>query len=104
MRTSQKPPDSSHGWRVVPNLARGLQLTDIDQLWVVDITYVNLAEEFAYLAIVLDGYSRKVIGWAMATADRVGKCSISAVARVNSSTPPRRQGDQGQYTIRSLVE
>lgn len=55
--------DSRHGWRVVPNLARGLQLTDIDQLWVADITYVHLAEEFAYLAIVLDAYSRKVIGW-----------------------------------------
>ncbi|MER9052126.1 IS3 family transposase [Mesorhizobium sp. M0923] len=59
--------DSRHGWRVVPNLARGLQLTDIDQLWIADITYVHLAEEFAYLAIVLDAYSRKVIGWAMAT-------------------------------------
>ena len=59
--------DSRHGWRIVPNLARGLQLTDIDQLWVADITYVHLAEEFAYLAIVLDAYSRKVIGWAMAT-------------------------------------
>jgi putative transposase len=59
--------DSGHGWRVVPNLARGLQPTDIDQLWVADITYVHLAEEFAYLAIVLDAFSRKVIGWAMAT-------------------------------------
>jgi len=59
--------DSRHGWRVVPNLARGLQLTDIDQLWVADITYVHLAEEFAFLAIVLDAFSRKVIGWALAT-------------------------------------
>lgn len=56
-----------HGWRVVPNLARGLHLTDIDQLWVADITYVHLAEAFAYLAIVLDAFSRKVIGWALAT-------------------------------------
>ena len=44
--------DSKHGWRVVPNLARGLELTGLDQLWVADITYVHLAEEFAYLAIV----------------------------------------------------
>lgn len=42
-------------------------MSDIDQLWVADITYVHLAEEFAYLAIVLDAFSRKVIGWAMAT-------------------------------------
>jgi transposase InsO family protein len=58
--------DSCHGWRVVPNLARSMELTGIDQLWVADITYVRLAEEFAYLAVVLDAYSRRVIGWALA--------------------------------------
>ena len=57
--------DSRHGWRVVPNLARGLMPTGLDQLWVADITYVHLAEAFAYLAIVLDAFSRKVIGWAL---------------------------------------
>ena len=59
--------DSRHSWRVMPNLARGLEVTDLDQLWVADITYVHLAEEFVYLAIVLDAYSRKVIGWALDT-------------------------------------
>ena len=39
--------DSKHGWSVVPNLARGVELTGIDQLWVADITYVRMAEEFA---------------------------------------------------------
>ncbi|MER9578409.1 IS3 family transposase [Mesorhizobium sp. M0400] len=58
--------NSRHGWRIVPNLARGLELADIDQLWVADITYVHLAEEFAYLAVVLDAFSRKVVGWALA--------------------------------------
>ena len=59
--------NSRHGWRVVANLVRGIELTGIDQLWVADITYVHLAEEFAYLAIVLDAFSRKVIGWALET-------------------------------------
>jgi transposase InsO family protein len=59
--------DSKHGWRVVTNLARGLELTGLDQLWAADITYVHLAEEFAYLAIVLDDFSRKVVGWALDT-------------------------------------
>ncbi len=59
--------DSKHGWRVVPNLARGMELTGLDQLWVADITYVHLAEAFGYLAIVLDAFSRKVIGWALET-------------------------------------
>src|SRR5205814_983122 len=58
--------NSRHGWEVVPNLARGMRLSGIDQLWVADITYVRLAEAFVYLAVVLDAFSRKVVGWAMA--------------------------------------
>jgi transposase InsO family protein len=57
--------DSKHGWRVVPNLARFMVPTAIDQLWVADITYVRMREEFAYLAIILDAFSRRVIGWAL---------------------------------------
>jgi transposase InsO family protein len=57
--------DSRHSWRVVANLARGLVLTGLDQLWVADITYIRLAEEFAYLAVVIDAFSRRVIGWAL---------------------------------------
>jgi putative transposase len=57
--------DSRHEWRVVPNLARGLVPSGLDQLWVADITYVRLAEEFAFLAVVLDAFSRRVIGWAL---------------------------------------
>jgi transposase-like protein len=57
--------DSRHAWRVVPNLARGLELTGLDQLLVADITYVRLREEFAFLAVVLDAFSRRVIGWAI---------------------------------------
>ena len=58
---------SRHGWRVVANLARGLMASGIDQLWVADITYVRLAEEFAFLAVVLDAFSRRVVGWALDT-------------------------------------
>jgi transposase InsO family protein len=58
---------SKHGWRVVPNLARQMELTGIDQLWVADITYVRMREEFAYLAIILDAFSRRVIGWSLET-------------------------------------
>jgi transposase InsO family protein len=56
--------DSNHGWQVVPNRTRGIVLTGIDQLWVADITYIRMREEFAYLAVVLDAFSRRVIGWA----------------------------------------
>jgi putative transposase len=57
--------DSNHGWRVVPNLTHGIVLTGIDQLWVADITYIRMLEEFAYLAVVLDAFSRRVIGWGL---------------------------------------
>src|SRR5882724_10341861 len=57
--------DSRHDWQVVPNLARGMQVTGLDQLWVADITYVRLLEEFAFLAVVLDAFSRRVVGWAV---------------------------------------
>jgi transposase InsO family protein len=57
--------DSRHGLPVYPNLAREIQPTAINQLWVADITYIRLRAEFVYLAVVLDAYSRRVIGWAL---------------------------------------
>jgi transposase InsO family protein len=57
--------DSNHGRKVYPNLAGEMTLTGTDQLWVADITYVRLQEEFIFLAVILDAYSRRVIGWAL---------------------------------------
>ncbi len=57
--------DSRHSWRVWPNLIRGIQTTGLNQLWVADITYVRLREEFVFLAVILDAHSRRVIGWAI---------------------------------------
>ena len=50
----------------MPNLLRGLVPSGPDQIWVADITYIRLREAFAYLAVILDGFSRKVVGWALA--------------------------------------
>jgi putative transposase len=63
-----RPPttNSRHSWRIWPNLARRLVPLEANQLWVADITYVRLAEAFVYLAVILDAFSRKVVGWAMA--------------------------------------
>ncbi len=57
--------DSRHAHRVYPNLAREMKVTDINKLWIADITYVRLVRGFVYLAAVLDAYSRCVIGWAI---------------------------------------
>jgi transposase InsO family protein len=57
--------DSNHGRKIYPNLARKMILTGTDQLWVADITYIRLRDEFVFLAVILDAYSRRVIGWAL---------------------------------------
>ena len=57
--------DSNHGRKVYPNLAGPMTLTGINQLWVADITYIRLETEFVYLAVVIDAFSRRVIGWAL---------------------------------------
>jgi putative transposase len=57
--------DSNHGRKVYPNLARNMILTNTDQLWRADITYIRLRDEFVFLAVILDAYSRRVIGWAL---------------------------------------
>lgn len=66
--------DSAHSLRVYLNLAARLTLTGPDQLWIADLTYIQLRAEFVYLAVVLDRWSRKVIGW------RLSRSLQSAVA------------------------
>jgi putative transposase len=57
--------DSRHSLPVYPNLARQMTPTAVNQLWIADITYIRLRTEFVYLAVVLDAFSRRVIGWAL---------------------------------------
>jgi putative transposase len=57
--------DSDHDFVVYPNLAEHAIVTDVNQLWVADITYVRLLAEFVYLAVVLDAFSRRAVGWAL---------------------------------------
>jgi len=57
--------DSRHGLPIYPNLIGGLVVTSIDQLWVADITYIRLQLEFVYLAVLLDAFSRRCLGWAL---------------------------------------
>jgi putative transposase len=69
--------DSAHSLQVYPNLAESMSVTGVDQLWVADITYIHLEEEFLYLAVVLDAFSRKVIGWHL---DRTLEASLALTA------------------------
>jgi transposase InsO family protein len=62
---------------VYPNLARELVLTQLDQLWVADLTYIRLEVEFVYLAVILDAFSRRVVGWAL---DRTLEAALALAA------------------------
>ena len=80
-KLSFRPPttDGRHGWPVWPNLARHLVPMAVNQLWVADITYIRMSEAFVYLAVVLDAFSRRVVGWAMADHLRA-ELALSALA------------------------
>lgn len=60
-----KTTDSDHGYRIYPNLLKGLEVSGRNQVWVADITYIRIVTGFLYLAVVLDLFSRRVIGWAL---------------------------------------
>ncbi len=57
--------NSAHKMLIYPNLAGSLELSALDQLWVADLTYIRLRLEFVFLAVVLDAYSRRVVGWGL---------------------------------------
>jgi putative transposase len=57
--------ESSHGLPVYPNIARAMTLMGLDQFWVADLAYIRLEWEFVYMAVILDAFSRRVIGWAL---------------------------------------
>ncbi len=61
-----KTTDSQHSYRVYPNLLKGLEVTDMNHLWVADITYIRILTGFVFLAVILDVFSRRVVGWALA--------------------------------------
>jgi putative transposase len=99
--------DSKHELEVFLNLAGRMKLTGINQLWVADITYIRLHAEFVYLAVVLDRYSRKVVGWAL---DRTlaSRLAIAALehAIAERKPPPGlvHHSDQGvQYASGEYV-
>jgi putative transposase len=71
--------DSRHSLPVYPNLTPGLVPNGVNQLWVADITYIRLRAEFVYLAVLLDAFSRRVIGWALGRTLEAG-LALSALA------------------------
>jgi putative transposase len=99
--------DSAHGLRVYSNLARTMDLTTINQLWIADITYIRLQLEFVFLAVILDAFSRRNIGWAL---DRTLSAELTltalrmAVSRRAIAPGLVHHSDQGvQYASRDYT-
>ena len=88
--------DSDHDFEVYLNLASRMKLTGTNQLWVADITYIRLKKEFVYLAVVLDAFSRKVVGGLWTEPSRAdcgsgtGHCPTTATTRFGASFRPWR--------------
>jgi transposase InsO family protein len=100
--------DSGHGLTVYPNLARTLTLTGLDQLWVADLTYIRLELEFVYLAVMLDAFSRRVIGWALEQTLEAAlalQALRMALARRRPSAGLVHHSDRGvQYASRDYTQ
>ena len=79
--------DSDHPWRVYPNLGRFMVVSNINQLWVSDMTYVRLKQEFIYLAVILDVYSRRVVGWSLSRQLDTGLAQGALEMALNQRRP-----------------
>jgi len=100
--------DSKHEFEVYLNLASHLKLTGINQLWVADITYIRLQSEFVYLAVILDAFSRKVVGWALerTMATRLTKTALERAIAAREPAPGLvHHSDRGlQYASAEYVQ
>ncbi len=100
--------EANHEFLVYPNLAQYLTLTDVNQLWVADITYLRLLSEFVYLGVVLDAFSRKVVGWALSRSMQA-KLPLMALNRAIQARNPGpglvHHSDQGaQYACEDYIQ
>lgn len=101
--------DSNHGMPVYENLAKGLRVTGLNQLWVSDITYIHLPRGFVYLAAILDVYSRRCVGWELSRSIDT-QLVLGALRKALETRGPGLEGlihhsEQGvQYASREYVE
>jgi transposase InsO family protein len=99
--------DSHHPFAIYPNLASSLKLTGVDQLWVADITYIRLLLEFVFLAVILDAFSRRGVGWALGRTLE-GELTLTALSMALKRRRPApglvHHSDRGvQYAAKDYI-
>src|SRR5437764_12302003 len=97
--------DSDHPFPRFPNLVEDLEVTHPDQVWVADITYIRLREEFVYLAVLMDVFTRGIRGWHLGRSLEQ-ELTITALRRAfERGRPEVHHSDQGvQYAATAYVE
>jgi transposase InsO family protein len=100
--------DSKHSHRVYPNLIKGMLVTGLDQIWVSDITYIRIDNGFVYLAVILDVFSRRIVGWSL-SKQIDGDLATAALRMAIGQRKPKagiiHHSDRGvQYLCKQYVE
>jgi putative transposase len=104
-RRKRRTTDSQHSYPRYPNLVKGLEITNPDQVWVSDITYIRLHQEYVYLAIIMDVFTRSIRGWCLSrTLDQ--ELTLTALrAALETHSPSTHHSDQGvQYVAYAYTD
>ena len=100
--------DSNHPYRVYPNLMKDAKITGVNQAWVADITYIRILTAFVYLAVILDVFSRKVVGWALSRRIDTELTRAALRMAIETRRPPEgciHHSDRGvQYAGHDYVD
>lgn len=100
--------DSNHPYPIAPNLLKGAKITGVNQAWVSDITYIRILTAFVYLAVILDVFSRKVVGWAISKRIDTELTRAALRMAIETRCPPRgciHHSDRGvQYAAHEYVD
>jgi len=101
----QRTTQSNHGYGRYPNLVEGLVIDHPEQVWVADITYIRLAQEFVYLAVVMDVFTRNIRGWHLSRSMEVSLTITALKKGLEVYRPEIHHSDQGvQYAANEYVE
>lgn len=100
--------DSNHPYPVAPNLLKEAKITGVNQAWVADITYIRIMTAFVYLAVILDVFSRKVVGWAISLRIDTELTRAALRMAIETRRPPKgciHHSDRGvQYAAHEYVD